>query len=68
MQKLSINMDNLSYEILSIWESKFLFGYDDPELWIPKQISSTLKPKLEAVPQLTTDNNSIFAIKGCSIW
>ncbi|KAK9153453.1 hypothetical protein Sjap_000933 [Stephania japonica] len=34
----SIDTDKLSYEIFSILESKFLFGYDDQKLWIPKQI------------------------------
>ncbi|CAN6320649.1 unnamed protein product [Urochloa humidicola] len=29
--------DKLSYEIFSILESKFLFGYTDPhQLWLPK--------------------------------
>ncbi|RWW04690.1 hypothetical protein GW17_00032075 [Ensete ventricosum] len=31
----SIDSDKLSYEIFSILESKFLFGYDDHKLWIP---------------------------------
>ncbi|CAL9038386.1 unnamed protein product, partial [Musa banksii] len=31
----SIDTDKLSYEIFSILESKFLFGYDDHKLWIP---------------------------------
>ncbi|XP_047327658.1 patatin-like protein 6 [Impatiens glandulifera] len=35
-----IDTDKLTYEIFSILESKFLFGYDDRKLWIPKQISS----------------------------
>uniref|UniRef100_A0A7N0V897 Patatin n=1 Tax=Kalanchoe fedtschenkoi TaxID=63787 RepID=A0A7N0V897_KALFE len=35
----SIDSDKLSYEIFSILESKFLFGYDEQKLWIPKQIS-----------------------------
>ncbi|KAH6801671.1 PATATIN-like protein 6 [Perilla frutescens var. frutescens] len=34
----SIDTDKLSYEIFSILESKFLFGYDDRKLWLPKQI------------------------------
>ncbi|KAL6552867.1 Patatin-like protein 6 [Orobanche hederae] len=34
----SIDTDKLSYEIFSILESKFLFGYDDRKLWVPKQI------------------------------
>ncbi|CAN1258037.1 Patatin-like protein 7 [Linum perenne] len=40
MQEPSIDTDKLSYEIFSILESKFLFGYDDQKLWVPKQISS----------------------------
>ncbi|WOL19339.1 hypothetical protein Cni_G28137 [Canna indica] len=32
----SVETDKLSYEIFSILESKFLFGYDDDKLWIPK--------------------------------
>ncbi|XP_010934351.1 patatin-like protein 7 isoform X1 [Elaeis guineensis] len=32
----SIDTDKLSYEIFSILESKFLFGYDDHKLWVPK--------------------------------
>ncbi|KAK8967520.1 Patatin-1-Kuras 2 [Platanthera guangdongensis] len=32
----SIDADKLSYEIFSILESKFLFGYDDHQLCVPK--------------------------------
>ncbi|KAL9165429.1 hypothetical protein ABFS82_06G170200 [Erythranthe guttata] len=39
MHEPSIDTDKLSYEIFSILESKFLFGYDDQKLWVPKQIS-----------------------------
>ncbi|KAL3520681.1 hypothetical protein ACH5RR_018830 [Cinchona calisaya] len=40
MQEPSIDTDKLSYEIFSILESKFLFGYDDHQkLWVPKQIA-----------------------------
>ncbi|GLT66837.1 hypothetical protein SLA2020_391830 [Shorea laevis] len=63
MQEPSIDTDKLSYEIFSILESKFLFGYDDQKLWIPKQISPAPQPKPEAVPQPTTDSNSVSAIK-----
>ncbi|KAE8683259.1 Patatin-like protein 8 [Hibiscus syriacus] len=43
MQEPSIDTDKLSYEIFSILESKFLFGYDDNQkLWIPKSISPPL--------------------------
>lgn len=49
MQEPSIDTDKLSYEIFSILESKFLFGYDDQKLWIPKQIpQTTMEPKPEA--------------------
>ncbi|VFQ92628.1 unnamed protein product [Cuscuta campestris] len=34
-----VDTDKLSYEIFSILESKFLFGYDHQKLWIPKSIS-----------------------------
>ncbi|XP_077225317.1 patatin-like protein 6 [Tasmannia lanceolata] len=43
MQEPSIDTDKLSYEIFSILESKFLFGYDDQKLWIPKQIGTETK-------------------------
>ncbi|XP_010534282.1 PREDICTED: patatin-like protein 8 [Tarenaya hassleriana] len=32
----SIDPDKLSYEIFSILENKFLFGYEDPRQWIPR--------------------------------
>ncbi|KAI3748611.1 hypothetical protein L6452_11817 [Arctium lappa] len=38
LQEPSIDTDKLSYEIFSILESKFLFGYDDQKLWKPKQV------------------------------
>ncbi|XP_048494785.2 patatin-like protein 6 isoform X1 [Beta vulgaris subsp. vulgaris] len=45
MQEPSVDTDKLSYEIFSILESKFLFGYGDDQnnrvSWIPKQISPT---------------------------
>lgn len=46
MEEPSIETDKLSYEIFSILESKFLFGYDEPNLWFPKQ------PEPESEPQL----------------
>ncbi|RDX60161.1 Patatin-like protein 6, partial [Mucuna pruriens] len=45
MQEPSIETDKLSYEIFSILESKFLFGYDDPKLWFPKQIPPKPEPQ-----------------------
>ncbi|KAF8394986.1 hypothetical protein HHK36_018925 [Tetracentron sinense] len=62
MQEPSIDTDKLSYEIFSILESKFLFGYDDQKLWIPKQISPAIEPKSETPAPVTTDNG-VAAIK-----
>ncbi|KAK9283748.1 hypothetical protein L1049_011998 [Liquidambar formosana] len=62
MQEPSIDTDKLSYEIFSILESKFLFGYDDQKLWIPKQISPALEPKSEVSVPPSADNG-VSAIK-----
>lgn len=66
MKEPSIDTDKLSYEIFSILESKFLFGYDDQKLWIPKQISPANElPRSEAVsvtPATNTDTG-VQAIK-----
>ncbi|XP_057979575.1 patatin-like protein 6 [Malania oleifera] len=61
MQEPSIDTDKLSYEIFSILESKFLFGYDDQnKLWIPKNI----EPKTEvSAPPPNVDNGGVTAIK-----
>ncbi|KAL6952697.1 Patatin-like protein 6 [Sarracenia purpurea var. burkii] len=62
MQEPSIDTDKLSYEIFSILESKFLFGYDESKLWIPKQIAPAIEPK----PGLSTPTeagNVVQAIK-----
>lgn len=45
-QEPSIDTDKLSYEIFSILESKFLFGYDDPNVCQPKHVS----PQLSVTP------------------
>ncbi|XP_077227905.1 patatin-like protein 6 [Tasmannia lanceolata] len=67
MQEPSIDTDKLSYEIFSILESKFLFGYDDQKLWIPKQISPpTPETKSDAdtgAPATATDTDGVGAIK-----
>ncbi|KAJ6767855.1 PATATIN-LIKE PROTEIN 6 [Salix koriyanagi] len=67
MQEPSIDTDKLSYEIFSILESKFLFGYDDQKLWVPKQISpATIEGKPEPQnPSVLTENNGngLSAIK-----
>ncbi|KAJ7970436.1 Patatin [Quillaja saponaria] len=58
MQEPSIDTDKLSYEIFSILESKFLFGYDDQKLWFPKQISPTIEPKPDTQP-LAQPNDAV---------
>ncbi|KAI3751480.1 hypothetical protein L2E82_22567 [Cichorium intybus] len=61
LQEPSIDTDKLSYEIFSILESKFLFGYDDPKLWKPKQVS----PEVSVTPTTVVvgDDNGVQAIK-----
>lgn len=53
MQEPSIDTDKLSYEIFSILESKFLFGYGDNQgnklSWLPKQISPAVELSPPAV-------------------
>ncbi|KAE8717963.1 Patatin-like protein 8 [Hibiscus syriacus] len=61
MQEPSIDTDNLSYEIFSILESKFLFGYDDHQkLRIPKPVSPAPEPPPLIQPD---DENPSSAIK-----
>nr|DAD26166.1 TPA_asm: hypothetical protein HUJ06_027634 [Nelumbo nucifera] len=62
MQEPSIDTDKLSYEIFSILESNFLFGYDDQKLWIPKQIAPAIETKSETTSPATT-GNGVGAIK-----
>lgn len=50
-QEPSIDTDKLSYEIFSILESKFLFGYDDRKLWKPIQVS----PEVSVSPAVEDD-------------
>ncbi|KAF5729505.1 PATATIN-like protein 6 IIB [Tripterygium wilfordii] len=61
MQEPSIDTDKLSYEIFSILESKFLFGYDDQKLWEPKDISPPVA-ELKPIETVAVDN-SVSAIK-----
>ncbi|XP_023729485.1 patatin-like protein 6 [Lactuca sativa] len=57
VQERSIDTDKLSYEIFSILESKFLFGYDDSKLWKPKQVS----PEISVTPtsMLVADDSGV---------
>lgn len=68
MQEPSIDTDKLSYEIFSILESKFLFGYDDQKVWIPKQIPSAIEEQKTDVVSTSPrrdaiDGNGLQAIK-----
>uniref|UniRef100_A0A1J3ET77 Patatin n=1 Tax=Noccaea caerulescens TaxID=107243 RepID=A0A1J3ET77_NOCCA len=49
MQEPSIETDKLSYEIFSILESKFLFGYDnnddDPKITVPRNLNPKSEPE-----------------------
>lgn len=57
----NIDTDKLSYEIFSILESKFLFGYDDRKLWVPKPISD---PKNGVMSVAETDIHAIKNQRG----
>jgi predicted acylesterase/phospholipase RssA len=61
MEEPSIDTDKLSYEIFSILESKFLFGYDDQKLWIPKQIDNS---SAAATTTTTQVDNTIKSQRG----
>ncbi|KAF5733753.1 patatin-related family protein [Tripterygium wilfordii] len=61
MQESSIDTDKLSYEIFSILESKFLFGYDDQKLWLTKQIP--LPVAESKLTETVVVDNSVSAIK-----
>ncbi|XP_068666005.1 patatin-like protein 6 [Aristolochia californica] len=67
MQEPSIDTDKLSYEIFSILESKFLFGYDDQKLWVPKQIPAIVTEVKDDTPVPVTapadDSSNIASIK-----
>ncbi|CAN4105762.1 unnamed protein product [Withania somnifera] len=56
LESSHIDTDKLSYEIFSILESKFLFGYEEPKLWVPKSVQND-----EVVVSTSPDN--IHAIK-----
>lgn len=59
LQEPSIDTDKLSYEIFSILESKFLFGYDDQKLWQPKQVS----PEVSVTANVAGDYEGVQSIK-----
>ncbi|KAK6790429.1 hypothetical protein RDI58_014229 [Solanum bulbocastanum] len=59
----SIDTDKLSYEIFSILESKFLFGYDDQKLWVPKNLPSPVEDSKNDGVLTSTAKENIQAIK-----
>ncbi|TMX03078.1 hypothetical protein EJD97_018475 [Solanum chilense] len=59
----SIDTDKLSYEIFSILESKFLFGYDDQKLWVPKNLPSPVEDGKNDGVLTSTATENIQAIK-----
>ncbi|KAI3705545.1 hypothetical protein L1987_75784 [Smallanthus sonchifolius] len=61
LQEPSIDTDKLSYEIFSILESKFLFGYDDPKLWKPKQVSPEVS--VTPTPVIVEDDTGVQSVK-----
>ncbi|XP_066385966.1 patatin-like protein 3 [Miscanthus floridulus] len=42
--RAGLDVDKLTYEIFSILESKFLFGYDDPKLFAPASAGASPSP------------------------
>ncbi|KAK7270347.1 hypothetical protein RIF29_23420 [Crotalaria pallida] len=65
MQEPSIETDKLSYEIFSILESKFLFGYDDQKLWFPKQLPASIhhEPLQQQPPLPATALDDVSVVK-----
>lgn len=59
----SIDTDKLSYEIFSILESKFLFGYDDQKLWVPKILPSPVEENRNDDVLTSPARENIQAIK-----
>ncbi|KAL8171211.1 hypothetical protein V2J09_023015 [Rumex salicifolius] len=57
MQEPSVETDKLSYEIFSILESKFLFGYDEQKVWLPKQLSPRIHPSIDSPPPPTATSS-----------
>ncbi|CAM8968032.1 unnamed protein product [Rhodiola kirilowii] len=63
MQEPSIDSDKLSYEIFSILESKFLFGYEENKVWIPRDVTSQdARPVTTALAEDVVDN-AVSAVK-----
>ncbi|CAL0316098.1 unnamed protein product [Lupinus luteus] len=63
MQEPSIETDKLSYEIFSILESNFLFGYDQQNLLLPKQIPSPILHKPQQPPPLLDAVSAVSAVR-----
>ncbi|KAD7480028.1 hypothetical protein R6Q59_008815 [Mikania micrantha] len=59
LQEPSVETDKLSYEIFSILESKFLFGYDDQKLRKPIQVC----PEISITPTAVVDTDGVQSVK-----
>ncbi|KZV28291.1 patatin-like protein 6 [Dorcoceras hygrometricum] len=76
MEESSIHTDRLCYEIFSILESKFLFGYDDQKLWVEEngvaaESDGVLKMKNQRgkVCILSIDGNGMRSVvSGKALW
>ncbi|CAN4096191.1 unnamed protein product [Withania somnifera] len=58
----NIDTDKLSYEIFSILESKFLFGYDEQKLWVPKALQNddvSTSPETENIHAIKNQRGKI---------
>ncbi|KAL1357835.1 hypothetical protein HN51_009695 [Arachis hypogaea] len=64
MEEPSIDTDKLSYEIFSILETKFLFGYNEPKLCLPKQLASPTNSDPERLLRSQRGKVCILAIDG----
>ncbi|KAI0501360.1 hypothetical protein KFK09_016305 [Dendrobium nobile] len=59
------DVDKLSYEIFTILESKFLFGYDDPKLFLNESSPET-PAKNHASPKISSGKVRILSIDAIS--
>lgn len=60
------DVDRLSYEIFTILESKFLFGYDDPKLFLNNESSPETPAKAPASPAISSRKVRILSIDATS--
>lgn len=63
LQEPSIDTDKLSYEIFSILETKFLFGYDDQKLRKPNQVHPEVSVSIAQNDENLIDHNTFQSLK-----